>query len=88
MPMWPMGFHLSEYALYRDKKLPTWAEKAPFSTTFKRFGFGWSETSAKDEIHSHRNYVNRCPFMVMQKGKKRKHASLNKIFQIVAGRHF
>lgn len=74
MPMWPTGFHLSEYALCRDKKSPTWEAKAPFSTTFKRFGFGWNKTSAKDEIHSpHKLCQQMCPFKVMQKGKKRKH---------------
>lgn len=90
MPMWPMGFHLSEYALCRDKKLPTWGEKAPFSTTFERSGFGWNKTSAKDEIHSPQEFCQQmCPFKVMQKGKReKKYASLNKIFQMVAGRHF
>lgn len=66
-----MGFHLSEYALCRDKKLPTWVAKALFSTTFKRSGFGWNKTSAKDEIHSLQELCQQmCPFKVMQKGKK------------------
>lgn len=52
MPMWHMGFHLSEYALCRDKKSPIWEAKAPFPTICRRFGFGWNKISAKDEIHS------------------------------------
>lgn len=88
MPMWPTEFHLSEYALCRDKKLPTWGAKAPFSTTFKRSGFGWSKISAKDEILSPQELGQlMCPFKVMQKGKKRKHASLKRIFQMIAGEH-
>lgn len=87
--MWPMEFHLSECALCRDKKLPTWGAKAPFSTTFKRSGFGWNKTSAKDEIHSSQELCQQMYlFKVMQKGKNLKtYASLNKIFQLIAGEH-
>lgn len=66
MPMWPMGFHLSECALCRDKKLPTWEVKAPFSTIFRRFVFGWNKTSAKDEIRCLQKICQQmCPFKVM-----------------------